>query len=154
ALLVNGKQSVDRFETATGYLRLALNPGGDFPTPIRPKVDTVPQFAAKVNDGKLADYDCVYLCDVSRLGPDEVRGLEAHPARGGGLVVCLGEQTGEQLEGYNRLLYKGGEGLLPARLTAVQQGTRDYHFILHADDEGFREPPLKAFADDENRPTL
>ena len=42
--------------------------------------------------GDLTPYDCVFLCDVARLGAAEVRRLEAHLRRGGGVVFCLGPQ--------------------------------------------------------------
>ncbi len=157
-LLVNGKPSVDRNEKATEYLRIALRPNipgapRELTLPIKPKVFSVSQFA-DTNESKLADYDCIYLCDVSRLTPADVRRLETHLRRGGGLVVALGDRTAEHLEGYNRLLYKNGQGLLPARLLSVEQGTRDYHFTLTADQDAFSQAPLKAFADDDNRATL
>ena len=62
----------------------------------------------------LSAYDCVFLCDVPRLSEREVARLETHLQRGGGLVICLGPDV--DLEAYNRLLYKDGQGLLPAKL--------------------------------------
>ena len=77
--------------------------------PIRPRVVTVSQFA-DVNESKLADYDCIYLCDVSKLTMGDVKRLEAHLRRGGGVVVALGDRVADGLEGYNRLLFKKGDG--------------------------------------------
>ncbi|HYT95185.1 MAG TPA: VWA domain-containing protein [Gemmataceae bacterium] len=156
-LVVNGKPSANRFERATEYLRVALNPpalpgrpASEIRNPIQPRVVSVSQFA-DVNDSKLADYDCVYLCDVSKLTVGDVRRLEAHLRRGGGIVVSLGDRIGEHLEGYNRLLSKKGAELLPARLESVRQAEPGTYYSMAAKDDDFTKPPLKAFADADQR---
>lgn len=156
-LLVNGKPAPDRFDQATEFLRLALNP---FPpraiprfAPLRPKVLTAPQFA-DVNEAELASYDCVYLCDVGQLGSGELRRLESHVRSGGGLVISLGEKAADHLEAFNRLLFKNEQGLLPARLLKKIRAPADHHFVLHGQEDTFLEPPLKAFADDDDRASL
>jgi hypothetical protein len=157
-LLVNGKAAVaDRFDKATGYLRLALNPypKGQAPrtAPLRPRVVSPTQFADPA-DTNLIGYDCVFLCDVGRVGTNEIGRLEAHLRGGGGLVVALGERSAEHLEVYNRLFYKKDEGLLPAKLLGLQQAPAEHYFVLQAPDEGFLQAPLKAFNDDDDRASL
>ena len=98
-LLVNGKASADRFERATEYLRLALNP---FPAgersrmgfPLRPTVVT-PGRSADMTE---ADLEIVRLHllvrrAASSAGP-ELRKIDGHLRRGGGLVVTLRRQGG------------------------------------------------------------
>ena len=148
-LLVNGRSAVaDRFDKATEYLRLALNPyeKGHAPrtAPLRPRVVSPTQFSDPA-DTNLAPYDCVFLCDVSRINTNELGRLEAHLRRGGGVVVSLGERSAEQLEAYNRLLYNKDQGLLPGKLLGLQKASADHYFILQAPDEAFHEAPLKAF---------
>jgi hypothetical protein len=157
-LLVNGKSAVtDRFDKATEYLRLALNPfaKGQSPrtAPLRPRVVSTTQFSDPA-DTNLMPYDCVFLCDVGRLSTNEVGRLEAHLRRGGGLVISLGQRSAEQLEMYNRLLGKKDQGILPAKLLSVQQAPAEHYFVLQAPEEAFLGPPLKAFAADDDKASL
>src|SRR5262249_56419620 len=96
--------------------------------------------------GDLAPYDCVFLCDVARLDAGETRRLETHLRAGGGVVFCLGPRI--DLEAYNRVLYRNGAGILPARLIGTQEAPDKYFFTFFADDTLFHEPPLAAFASD------
>src|SRR4029077_1659534 len=85
----------------------------------------------------------------------EIRRLETHLRRGGGLVVSLGDRSADNLEMYNRLLYKKGQGLLPARLLGVQQSPKGHYFRLNVPTpEYFLEPPLAAFNNDYDRIAL
>ncbi len=158
-LLVNGKPSADRFERATEFLRLALNP---FPAgtelkgfPLRPKVVNS---LAEVPDAMLEEYDCIYFCDVGTFGANDLRKIDAHLRRGGGFVVTLGDkaiETKEKLEHYNTLLFKNEQGILPARLVKKIVAPAEHHFYLqNSDPEAFREPPLTEFIDDLDRRTL
>jgi uncharacterized membrane protein len=156
-LLVNGKPSADRYDRASEYLRLALNP---FPrgaepkfAPLRPRVVNATQFP-DVPDDELLGYDLIVLCDVGQFGPGDLRRLDAHVRRGGGLMVALGEKALENLDAYNRLLYKGEQGLLPAQLFKKVTAAPEHHFTLHAQEDQFLEIPLKAFADDDDRVSL
>jgi len=154
-LLVNGKPAADRREQAASWLSDALDP---FPEgtrnplyPARPKTVGESEFADP-GAGDLSAYDCVFLCDVPRLSEREVSRLETHLQRGGGLVICLG--PGVDLEAYNRVLYRDGQGLLPAKLVGLTRAPEDGFFTLRADDEHFQRPPLAAFAADNDRAAL
>jgi hypothetical protein len=155
-MVVNGKPAADRFDQGAEYLRLSLNPFGNAAppwVPLRPKVATVAQFSDAA-EGDLNGYDCVFLCDVAQLGTGELRRLETHLRRGGGVVVSVGDQVAEHLDLYNRRLYKDGQGILPAKLIKKVQASTDHHFILQASEEAYLEPPLKAFAEDDDRSSL
>ena len=156
-LIVNGKPAPDRFDRASEYLRLALNP---FPkgaepkyAPIRPKVVTPAQFQ-ELPEEVLSVYDCIYLADVPQLGPAEVRKLETHVRRGGGLVVSLGDKAAENFEFYNRALYKQGQGLLPAELIKRVTAPADHHFSLLGQEADFATAPLVEFKDSDFRAAL
>jgi hypothetical protein len=157
-LLVNGKPTPDRFERATEYLKLALNP---FPrgaepkfAPLRPKVVTVAQFQ-DMPEAELAEYDAIFLTDVAQVGPADARRLENHVRRGGGLVVSLGDKVVDNIEGYNRFLFKSGQGLLPAELVKKVTAPADHHFALQAAaDTDFDSPPLREFAGQEEKSSL
>lgn len=156
-MLVNGKSAIDRFDQGTEFLRLALNP---FPkdvspalAPMRPRVISPAQFG-DAGEGDLAGYDCVFLCDVPQLGTGEFRRLETHLRQGGGVVISVGERVAENMQAYNRFLYRNDQGLMPAKLEKKIQASADNYFVLQGDDEAFLEAPLKAFADDDDRVSL
>src|SRR5262249_36037616 len=103
---------------------------------------TPSQFADE-DEGKLTGFDCVYLCDLPSVNLFEARRLEAFVRRGGGGGVCLGGQV--QPGGDNRVLYRGGNGLMPAPLVGVQNATDNYAYQLAIEDGADRTAPLKAF---------
>jgi Aerotolerance regulator N-terminal/von Willebrand factor type A domain len=154
-MLVNGKPAAEVYDRATEWLTDALNPfqSGHAPgnVPARPKTVTESQFADAAL-GDLTPYDCVFFCDVARLDGNEIRRLEAHLRSGGGAVFCLGPHV--DLEAYNRLLHRNGEGILPARLMGIQATPDKRFFNLFADEKQFHEPPLDAFGAERDRLSL
>lgn len=154
-MLVNGKPAEELFDRATEWLKAALNPfdSGLVPRniPARPKVVTESQFADP-GAGDLTGYDCVYLCDVARLGASEIRRLETHLRQGGGVVFCMGPRV--DVEAYNRLLYRKGEGLLPARLIGQQRAPAGRFFTFYTEEDTYQRPPLEAFASDNDKLSL
>lgn len=154
-MLVNGKPAAEPLDQATQFLRVALNPYDKGPVPrnvpARPRVVSESQFA-DATLGDLTPYDCVFLCDVARLGGAEVRRLETHLRRGGGVVFSLGPRV--DLEAYNRLVYANGQGILPGRLLGVQRAAEDRVFTFYAEEDAYRQSPLGAFAADVDRAGL
>ncbi len=157
-MLVDGKVAPDPRDRAAEYLRDALNPFRHGPVPrnvpARPRVVSESDFAdAGAEKGELTSYDCVYLCDVKELSDGEVRRLETHLRRGGGVVIFLGPQV--DLKNYNDKLYKGGKGILPAELIGPSRKLpADGYYSFNADKEAFKQPPLDAFADDSDKDSL
>ncbi|MFL5342330.1 MAG: VWA domain-containing protein, partial [Gemmataceae bacterium] len=152
--LINGKPSAERDDQATHHLAVALNPAGGTRlglSPFRPKVLTEAEFADE-ELGDLSRYDCVFVCDVARLSESKIAKLDTFLSKGGGVVFWLGGRV--DLEAYNRLLYKGGDGLLPAELVKRVRSPEGQVFTLAADEESFKQPPLAAFSDDNDRATL
>src|SRR5207245_3283572 len=145
-MLVNGKPAVELYDQASEWLKDALNPfyGGLVPrdVPARPKVVSEAQFSDAAL-GDLSPYDCVFLCDVARLDAGEVRRLETHLHRGGGVVFCLGPRV--DLEAYNRLVYRNGDGILPGFLERQERAPDNHPYTVNADEEAFKRPPLDAF---------
>jgi hypothetical protein len=154
-MLVNGKPAAVVYDRATEWLKDALNPFAAEQAPrhvaARPRVLSEAQFS-DAGLGSLVPYDCVFLCDVARLTATEVHRLETHLQRGGGVVFCLGPQVDP--EAYNRLLYRNGEGLLPARLVGRQRAPEGRTFSLFAEEEDYGRPPLDAFAGDKEKMSL
>lgn len=153
-LLVNGKPTAVGDDQPTHHVNFALNPFPKAlrsPSPFRPTVLPRNQFDDPTL-GDLNPYDCVVLADVPRLTDREVTRLESFVQRGGGLIIALGPQA--DLEAYNRDLWRGGQGLLPARLVGRVRAPEDQFFNLAADDEAFQQPPLSSFSGDGDRAAL
>jgi hypothetical protein len=155
-MLVNGKADVtDPYDKATEWLRLALNPyeGETAPASIvaRPDVLTDAQFSDE-GRGDLEKYDCVFLCDVSRLSFAETRRLENHLRRGGGVVFCLGNRV--DVGAYNEALYRDGTGILPAKLMKKQPAGPDHAYKFSLDEKETELDPLKAFRGEFDRASL
>lgn len=103
---------VSGHDGAAKYLSNALNPnpGGD--SPIRPMVIAEGDLA----DAQLADFDCVFLCNVAQLTSSEAERLTHYAESGGGVVVFLGDRVVPA--SYNAPL-QGGTGDRPSLLPAV-----------------------------------
>ena len=154
ALLVNGKGSPDPVKRSSDYLQTALDPGKQkMPdNPARPRTVSLAEFAdAELSD--LSVVDCVFLCDVPAPSVSQIARLEALLKRGGGVVVGLGPNAANNLDWYNQLLFNGGNGLLPGKLTGVAKSKSPdvADFRLAADDASFRQDPLAAFRTDNAR---
>jgi hypothetical protein len=154
-MLVNGKPAVQRFDRATEWLRLALDPDDGRPVggmvPVKPKVLSEDQF----NDaglGDLKDYDCVFFCGVRRFTPAEVHRIEMHLRRGGGVVFGMGDKIDRGV--YNELLYRDGNGILPARLVKEQPPPSNSYFHFFVEARNYEKPPLDAFAGQGDRLSL
>jgi uncharacterized membrane protein len=154
-LLINGKAGAERYEQATQWLKDALNPfpAGTMPdeTPAQPRVISEASFA-DIGLSDLMKFDCIFICDVSRLTNGTIRRMETYLRQGGGVVFCLGPHV--DLSAYNQLLYRDGTGPLPARLLGYEEAARDVFFSFRADEEAYRRPPLDAFAADRDRNSL
>ncbi len=154
ALLVNGKGSPEPAKRASDYLQTALDPGKQklSDNPARPRTVSLAEFAdAELSD--LSAVDCVFLCDVPAPSAAQIARLEAHLKRGGGVVIGLGPNAANNLDWYNQLLFNGGNGLLPGKLTGVVKSKSPdvADFRMAADEASFRQDPLAAFRTDNAR---
>jgi hypothetical protein len=103
-------------EGAAKYLASALNPNPSGDSPIRPIIIADGDLA----DTQLADFDCVFLCNVAQLTASEATRLTRYIEFGGGLVVFLGDRV--LPASYNGLLEVGKGSpqiLLPATIGDV-----------------------------------
>ncbi len=112
-LVVNGEPSSDPYQDEAFLLQVALRPEG-------------PQFSGNdiavvdENDfeaSELSAYHVVVLANVYRVTEEVAARLEQFVSHGGGLAIFVGDQVDTEL--YDRILYRGGKGLLPGRLTEV-----------------------------------
>ena len=63
---------------------------------------------------ELTPYDAVVLCNMAQVTEPEVTALDDYLKQGGGVVVFGGDQV--VAENYNRMLFAGGKGILPAEV--------------------------------------
>ena len=156
-VLVNGKPSTDPFLRASGYLQTALDPtlAPGSVNPLRPRTLSLAEFG-DVSLAELAEVDCVFLCDVPSLTPNQLTRIEAHLKRGGGVIIGLGPNAAENMAFYNDVLFNNGNGLLPGKLTGIRKitGPNDAGFVFAADDKAYTLDPLAAFRDDNARAGL
>src|SRR5207237_5246048 len=71
------------------YIANALNPNPAGDSPIRPIIISEGDLA----DAKLADFDCVFLCNVAQLTASEAERLARYAESGGGVVFFLGDRV-------------------------------------------------------------
>lgn len=113
ALLIDGDRKPEPFESEVDYLAQALDPADDSSGTVSPvKVDVAGESQLKARN--LADYDVVVLANVPQFTSDEAARIDAYLKQGGGLVVFLGDKA--IAENYNRVLYRDGDGPLPAKI--------------------------------------
>ena len=141
-LCIDGRPSGERFQGAADYLAVALAPREQLSGNAGFRVETAAESA--LLERNLADYDCLFLCNVARFSAGEAHALSAYLQGGGGVVFFLGDRV--RAESYNRELGVAGQGraggaeILPARLGEVV-----YRPQFRLDPLGFRHPILQAF---------
>lgn len=129
---------------AARYVAWSLQPREDAAVVIRPEVAT----ESALLERELAEYDCVFLCNVGRFGRDEAGVLYRYVKGGGGLAVFLGDQVIP--ESYNQQL--GGEAtakrVLPAEIGELAEpgsyrfDPRDYRHPIVSPFRGFERAGL------------
>ncbi len=99
---------------------------------------------------QLRGYSSVYLLDVPQLDPIVVRNLEDYVSAGGGLAFFAGDAT--NVDFYNRVLFRDGDGLYPLPLAGsaelppdAEGGTPDFEFVRH---------PIFSFFIGQNNPLI
>jgi Aerotolerance regulator N-terminal/von Willebrand factor type A domain/Beta-galactosidase trimerisation domain/CARDB len=149
-LVVDGSPNPDPGEEASFFLKTALELGASQTRPPVFQVKTVTDVT--FDQENLAEWDLVALANVASVSEKRAQELEEFVARGGGLLVFLGEQTAAVR--MNDLLYKEGKGVLPAAIGSPvgEVDTRVTAFEIKplATDR----PPFDYFADDRIRAAL
>lgn len=121
-LVVNGREAGRHAENASYYVQTVLSPTTSresWSGATRPKVISEADLAAQ----DLSQYDCIFLCNVALVTPTEAALLQSYAEAGGGIVFTLGDRV--KPENYNAVLYRDGQGVLPAPLGARQGDAKD-----------------------------
>lgn len=141
-LCVNGKLAGRQRDTATFHLQLALSP-----TPSESASQTLiqPQVIkyGELRGFDLSQYDCVFLCNVSSFDAAEAQLLETYLKAGGGVIWCLGDRV--DAAAYNRILYRDGQGILPAEILGTKGDAKEQQAFFEFDPLEFQHPIVKVF---------
>lgn len=140
-LCVSGKNTGGAMGRATDFLELALAPPqkGGGRALLQPRSISEGEFLGT----DLARFDCLFLCNVKMFTPREAALLEGFAQGGGGVVFCLGDEV--LPESYNRVLYRNGAGLLPARLGNRRGEPGARQRVFEFDPGEFAHPLIQAF---------
>jgi hypothetical protein len=154
-LLVDGDARLTP-EGSTYFLRRALGQSADARHPSAVRVRAVParDFAPALLSGDLdprapgSRPRVVVLADVPGLTPAQDRAVADFLEGGGGVLVILGERVARAAAYYNRELYRGGDGWLPAHLDAPAGDPDRPDRAATVDRKQIHHPALELFRDE------
>lgn len=110
-VLVDGEPGLHPFESETDFLALALSAGNS-------NWQVTQAESSTWKSQLLTAPDLIILANVDQLSKERVAELEELVSLGTGLMIFAGDQCDLQL--YNERLFKGGKGLLPARINQIR----------------------------------
>lgn len=110
-VLVDGEPGLNAFDSETDFLALALAAGNS-------NWQVAQAESSTWKTQLLTAPDLIVLANVDQLSKERVKELEELVSLGTGLMIFAGDQC--DLELYNERLFKGGKGLLPARIHQIR----------------------------------
>ncbi|MDB5335247.1 MAG: hypothetical protein JWN70_866 [Planctomycetaceae bacterium] len=141
-LCVNGKLAGRAKDTATFHLQLALSPSPGESAAVALIQPQVIKYG-ELRGFDLSQYDCVFLCNISALDVSEAQLLETFLRGGGAVVWCLGDRV--DVANYNRVLFKDGQGILPAEILDRHGNAVQQKEVFGFDPLEFQHPIVKVF---------
>ncbi|MFQ5733114.1 MAG: BatA domain-containing protein, partial [Planctomycetaceae bacterium] len=141
-LLVNGRSAAKPRDEATFFVRKALQPSTSerqWKGIVEPRAITESELLRT----DLTRFDCVFLCDVRALKQSEARKLRSFVEAGGGLVIGLGERV--DIQDYNAVLFRDGNGLLPAKLAKLAGSNYETGTLFRFDATRLNHPIVDQF---------
>ena len=140
-LLITPSSSVAS-ESSAQYVRVALAPGS-----VKSGIHIRQELPSYLVENPLEPFSAIFLLDIPTLEPSAVRTLENYVANGGGVAFFPGAET--DLDFVRSHLYKGGNGLFPARPLAIQELPPDF-LTKTADIRISAHPIFRHFGDGES----
>jgi len=110
--LVDGDPGLKPFESETDFLHLALTAGNS-------QWKASPVISSEWLSQPMAAPDVLVLANVDRVTPERAKELEQLVDAGMGLMIYPGDTL--DAAAWNDVLYRHGQGLLPARLEQVRE---------------------------------
>jgi len=151
-LLVDGSPKSEPFAGETDYLVQALSPdeksadpavGGPNNTSTATTIRTEVVVESQLRSRDLSAFDAVVLCNVAEFDQAEVSALDAFLKQGGGVVVFGGDAV--VAENYNAMLFKEGQGILPASVESTIGDARTKQGAFEFDAKDFKHPIVNPF---------
>ncbi|MFK7821940.1 MAG: VWA domain-containing protein [Planctomycetaceae bacterium] len=138
-LIVDGAWSADPTERESFFARAALTSSENN----RPwvKAESVSSTAFQTTD--LEDVQTVILANVPSLHDQQVAALKEFVARGGGLLICPGDNV--NAEDWNSRLYEDGRSILPGLLQKIDQDRGVQLGEIRPMDKSLQLPWVKQF---------
>ncbi|MHC5062627.1 MAG: BatA domain-containing protein [Planctomycetota bacterium] len=127
--VVDGDPGESIEESESFFLAAALEPGGEQTTGMQVRILASHELGT-LSEEELAEADMIWLCNLARPSPQIASRLESFASQGGGIVFFLGNQV--EIDSYNQLLFRNGQGVLPAALVSVA-GDMDSPSSVHVD---------------------
>jgi len=144
-LVVNGDPREDPFEGETGFLNFALQP------PLRNTGITSSLIYTKeikdisrLRKLRLEEFKVIILANVASVNREAVEKLNSFLERGGGILFFLGNKVNQQ--NYNEFLWRGGKGLLPAKLIKKEKVAQEEKESVNLQPPPYHHPALKIFS--------
>lgn len=116
-LIVSGDERPGAFHSESDFLRLALMPFKSIKKSAHDLADVEVKPAEKWPEVDLRRYQVVILANVAQFTDAQARALELFVYGGGGLLIAPGNVS--RVENYNQMLWRDGNGILPAALSAA-----------------------------------
>jgi hypothetical protein len=113
-LIVSGDETGPPAARESFFLKLALSPLQSVRGKLGDPAIVTVKSSQDWTSANLNAFPVIILLNVPQITPDEARALEQRVYEGGGLIVSPGSLS--RIDNYNAVLYRGGLGLLPARL--------------------------------------
>lgn len=156
-LCVNGATSSEADESTTFFVARALDPSvGHGRAGSRFRATEIPLVGLQGED--FSKYDLVVMADVPEMGRGKAGELEDFVREGGGLIYFCGpnfesgSRIGERDGTANDIFFRGGAGLLPARLVRTVGSDQFTDRPYHLQFETFDHPAVAYFEDAKIRP--
>jgi hypothetical protein len=143
-LIVDGDPATRPPRRGSDFLRDALSPARD-PTPVvRARVVSVKEFEPSHLTGDAAARPrALILHDVARLSAAQEEAVAQYLADGGGVLATLGHRA--DADEYNKRLFRGGDGWLPARLDGAEGDETKPREAVHPVPDASSHPALELF---------
>ena len=150
-LVVNGAPSQEPLKGETDFLVLALDPSGEEGEGlVRKRVVE----AQQIGEVDLTDFKVLILANVEGISSEVAEELKSFVEGGGGILLFLGDKV--NTHAYNEILYRGGDGLLPAKLGGQARSEREKAAVVEQRAEFIRiqaapygHPALEVFSSQE-----
>ena len=144
-LIVNGDPTSTGFDSGVGFLALALAPKDSANPEFKDVVEPTVLGVDRLGDADLDRYHVIVLANVSSLPGVQIARIERFVEQGGGLLICPGGLC--DMDSFNRMLYRDGDGLAPAKLLAPEGDHRQTEQFASVLTAAFSHQALAPFAD-------